>query len=151
MITCIPVKAKHSSFQYLHSYILVRVIFSTKYCGFVPLTEWASFTVRFAIFVVDLNHRDDLQPFYHCHPDARLAGNVGRNSWSKALKHQKLKKWFPVVLVRIQLNGRVRAKRRTEDTATSNVTSKNVLFLWCLIVFPISYLLDFLSGAISSG
>lgn len=46
----LPVNAKHSSFQYLHSYIRVLMIFSTKYCGFVPLTEWASFTVRFAIF-----------------------------------------------------------------------------------------------------
>ena len=48
----LPVNAKHSSFQYRHSYIRVLIIFSTKYCGFVPFTEWASFTVLFAIFVV---------------------------------------------------------------------------------------------------
>ncbi len=48
-INTLPVSAKHSSFQYLDSYILDLMIFSTKYCGFVPFTLCASFTVRFAI------------------------------------------------------------------------------------------------------
>ena len=50
----IPVSAKHSSFQNLHSYILVRVIFSIKYWGFVPRIVFASVTVRFAILNHDL-------------------------------------------------------------------------------------------------
>ena len=40
---------KHSSFQYLLSYTLVLMIFSTRYCGLVPLMDLASLAVRFAI------------------------------------------------------------------------------------------------------
>ena len=43
-------RPKHCSFQYLESYIRVLMIFSTRYCGLVPLIDLASFGVRFAIF-----------------------------------------------------------------------------------------------------
>lgn len=49
------VRAKHSSFQYFESYTRDLIIFSTKYCGFVPLIDFASFTVLLAIFK---SHRD---------------------------------------------------------------------------------------------
>lgn len=44
-----PVSPKHSSFQYLDSQIRVRMIFSTRYCGFVPCMLFASLTVLFAM------------------------------------------------------------------------------------------------------
>lgn len=43
------VRAKHCSFQNFESYIRERMIFSIKYCGLVPCTFRASFTVRLAI------------------------------------------------------------------------------------------------------
>ena len=55
----LPVRAKHSSFQYLQSYILDLMIFSIRYCGFVPFIVCASFTVRFAIFYNRIRFDED--------------------------------------------------------------------------------------------
>ena len=51
------VRPKQSSFQNLQSYTLVLIIFSTRYWGFVPLIDLASFAVRFAMRLVSLGSR----------------------------------------------------------------------------------------------